>query len=563
MKAIQSGKSDPHASGMSSERIAMLEEVDFVWSVGRGGGKRRRGKFKPSATWNQRFQELKAYKEEHGDANVPTKYAENPQLGMWVAAQRAQYRVYKKEKEDGVSDLSSGGMNEDRIALLESIGFSFSLAPGWDSSTWNNRLEELKVYKQEHGHCDVPTKDSQLGKWVGNQRSQYALYMKATQAGAVDPPVGGLNAERIAKLEEVGFSWRVGKGRGQPGKDKGEEKVEDMAMAAVAAAAAAAEADDPLLTAPIAAQAEDPTFQALVQSEWNQRIAELKAFKEEHGHLLVPTKYEANPKLGRFVSNQRSQYHSYMKAKEAGKADITTRRLNDERIAELEAIGFVWAAKGRGGEDKNARKRWDQRYAELKAYKAEHGDCKVPTKYPPNPQLARWVGNQRLHYRHYLKAKEEGATEDSLTTGMNDERVALLEEIGFAWSARTSSDGDSWNVRFNELVAYRNEHGNCLVPRNYSANQKLANFVSNQRTHYRLYLKSQEAGNEDVEYTFMTPERVEKLESIGFSWSLRKRRPNSKKDENTSEAEEAPQEPPQQQPPTQAAEEAKVETWEI
>lgn len=545
MKAIQAGKSDPNASGMCAERIAQLEEVEFVWTVGRGGGKRNRGNLKPSVSWNQRFNELKAYKEEHGDCQVPVKYPPNPQLGMWVASQRKQYHKFMEAKKAGTSDLASGGMNEERIAALEGIGFVWALAPGWDSNTWNVHLEELKAYKQEHGDCLVPSKYSpnpQLGKWVVNQRAQYVQYIKETQAGATNPSVGGLTEDRIAKLEEVGFSW-VGRGRGQSNRARQKEK--------------AGESEKPR-AAPSRGQADDPTYKALLQDEWNQRIQELKAYKEEHGNCLVPTKWESNPKLGRWVSNQRAQYHKYMKAKQAGNVDLAARarRMNEEHIAELEELGFVWSAKGRGGEDQNAKLRWNKRLEELKAYKEEHGDCLVPSKYPSNPQLSRWVGNQRQHYRAYMEAKESG-TNDTLAGAMNENRIAQLEELGFAWNTRPRSDGPLWDQRYKELVAYRNEHGDCLVPRNYPQHQVLANWIANQRTHYRLYMKAQESGDSDSsEYTFMTPTRIAQLETIGFVWSLRQHRPRKKR------AVAVPAESVDAQSPP-AAEANKQETWEL
>lgn len=38
---------------------------------------------------------------------------------------------------------------------------------------------------------------------------------------------------------------------------------------------------------------------------------------------------------------------------------------------------------------------WEQCYDELKAYQEENGNCLVPSNYAANPQLSRWVSNQR------------------------------------------------------------------------------------------------------------------------------------------------------------------------
>ena len=39
---------------------------------------------------------------------------------------------------------------------------------------------------------------------------------------------------------------------------------------------------------------------------------------------------------------------------------------------------------------------WEQRFEELKAFKKQHGHCKVPTTYQPNPALGHWVSRIRL-----------------------------------------------------------------------------------------------------------------------------------------------------------------------
>ena len=61
---------------MSDDGIQKLESVGFQWSL-------RCGQMKNGETiqWDARFQELKKYKETHGDCNVPQKHGP---LGEWV-----------------------------------------------------------------------------------------------------------------------------------------------------------------------------------------------------------------------------------------------------------------------------------------------------------------------------------------------------------------------------------------------------------------------------------------------------------------------------------------------
>jgi hypothetical protein len=54
--------------------------------------------------------------------------------------------------------------------------------------------------------------------------------------------------------------------------------------------------------------------------------------------------------------------------------------------------------------------------------------------------LGAWVGTQRTNYRNYMKAKEKGQP-DSTISSMNEERINQLNELGFVWSVR-SEDGD-------------------------------------------------------------------------------------------------------------------------
>ena len=65
--------------------------------------------FSHTISFNLQQEELKAYKEEHGDCNVPQRYKSNKELGSWVHRQRT---AYNKEE-----------LCQARMDLLEKIGF--------------------------------------------------------------------------------------------------------------------------------------------------------------------------------------------------------------------------------------------------------------------------------------------------------------------------------------------------------------------------------------------------------------------------------------------------------
>uniref|UniRef100_A0A7S4NAE3 Helicase-associated domain-containing protein n=1 Tax=Odontella aurita TaxID=265563 RepID=A0A7S4NAE3_9STRA len=149
--------------------------------------------------------------------------------------------------------------------------------------------------------------------------------------------------------------------------------------------------------------------------------------------------------------------------------------------------------------------KWMDRFAELREFRARNGHCLIPHKFPANPQLARWCKRQRRQYK-LMKLGQ--------TSTMTEERVKMLEDIGFIWDCQEAT----WKEKVQELRKYRKLHGNCEVPSNYSGNKQLAIWVKCQRRMYSLYLEGKPCS--------ITPERISELESEGFVWSIRN--PNRK-----------------------------------
>ena len=140
---------------------------------------------------------------------------------------------------------------------------------------------------------------------------------------------------------------------------------------------------------------------------------------------------------------------------------------------------------------------WNDRYDELVEYKAEHNNCLVPERYPDN--LGTWVQTQRRQYRLRNEGKHSHLTE---------ERIKLLEDLGFEWSPK----GNSWDDRYDQLVEYKAEHNNCRVPRAYH-NKALGKWVAHQRMQYRL--------RNEGKHSQLTEERIKLLNEVGFVWSAK------------------------------------------
>mmetsp|Transcript_26026 Transcript_26026/g.39400 ORF Transcript_26026/g.39400 Transcript_26026/m.39400 type:complete len:272 (-) Transcript_26026:11-826(-) len=146
-----------------------------------------------SGRWSKNFKELLNYKKKYGDCLVPYKYAENPSLYMWVKRQRYQYSLFLHGSKESC-------MSPHRIKMLESIGFV------WDVqiANWEKRFQELKEFKQQHGHCNLPSSyfpNKVLSAWVHRQRTQYKLFAAGKQST--------LTFERVMRLEELGFRWEI------------------------------------------------------------------------------------------------------------------------------------------------------------------------------------------------------------------------------------------------------------------------------------------------------------------------------------------------------------------
>ena len=83
---------------LSVDRVTRLDHLGFVWD-------------KLTTAWEKMFAELSAYKNAHGDCNVPEQFKDNSKLATWCGTQR---RSHKSNK------LAAG-----RAKRLEAIGFQF------------------------------------------------------------------------------------------------------------------------------------------------------------------------------------------------------------------------------------------------------------------------------------------------------------------------------------------------------------------------------------------------------------------------------------------------------
>ncbi|CAB9514981.1 helicase [Seminavis robusta] len=146
-------------------------------------------------TWYHRLNDLRQYRLDQGDCNVPQKYEGNRELGIWVNKQRMEKKSFDEGKRTS--------MTNRKIAALNNLGFVWAKRKG--QAAWEEKFRELLAYKRIHGNCEVPTKYSAnpaLGRWVSTQRSAYKDFIETGDTSK-------MTDERRARLESVGFKWKM------------------------------------------------------------------------------------------------------------------------------------------------------------------------------------------------------------------------------------------------------------------------------------------------------------------------------------------------------------------
>ena len=134
------------------------------------------------SSWKQRINDLKEFKKKHGHCDVPFRYQPNPTLGHWVA------NIRHAKKFDTLA--------EDKFLILDALGFSWIIKRQGINIPWKQRINDLKLFKKEYGHCNVPQKyqpNPALGHWVAKMRQRKKR--------------GKLAEDIILILDGLGFVW--------------------------------------------------------------------------------------------------------------------------------------------------------------------------------------------------------------------------------------------------------------------------------------------------------------------------------------------------------------------
>ncbi len=274
-----------------------------------------------------------------------------------------------------------GALTEDRKKVLKDLGFTFVTNKGRKNymNKWDTTFEELKRYKAKHGTIDIPASDTSNASLAGWITLQRRYQRDKT-----------LKKDRYEKLKALGLVF----GANTP-----------------------------------------------QRNSWESQYQDIVDFKEEHGHLKIPTNYEKNPSLYYWIGTQRQTYKN-------GK-------LTEERIQKLIELGIDLEiqksrekTKGRTGPSFLSPSEFERCLASLIKYKEEHGDCNVSQREEKD-RLGPFC-----HYMRYYQKQGK----------LSAEQTKKLSDIGFSFNVIDAR----WSEKYEEMVAFKEEHGNCVLPLDHS-----------------------------------------------------------------------------------------------
>ena len=133
-----------------------------------------------TAFWEKGFAALSKFRAREGHCcPLPDHVEDTFRLGVWVKNLRSR----------------KGLLPLERQRRLDAIGFI------WDrrDDKWEQGFAALLNFKRREGHCRVPQfhveEKYRLGKWVSTQRKNRKMKI--------------MSAERVARLNKIGFVWRA------------------------------------------------------------------------------------------------------------------------------------------------------------------------------------------------------------------------------------------------------------------------------------------------------------------------------------------------------------------
>jgi Helicase associated domain len=438
-------------------------------------------------------------------------------LGRWVRDQRSYYNrlmIQRRHQTASTISTSSSPMTDERVELLEEVGFEWSGRQTTAHDKWLHQYFKLYYHFQQQQQRqegsgttgEITAADGQYGslaKWIERQRK--------------DNRNGKLSAKQIELLDEIQFDWNV-----PPRQDTWDDFFQELQHYhdKYQSTLVCAHVDGDLGKW-TTQQRRDYRKGVLSQDRidklnqlgfdwdaadvsWNAMADRLLAYQRRYGTMIVPAHNGHDRPLAHWVIRQRNLYLKYMEENDEDNSfDLLVQRISQDigqdgtraqsggpfqklspeiiaaRICRLMDMGFVWDP---------LERQWLDIFERLKEYRMRHQSTLVPKNCELDPQLGEWVQRQRKLYN-----KQD----------LSQKRIDRLNSIDFVWDPQQ----EQWLKMIAKLKEYQKKHGTTMVPSNYADDPELGYWVSTQRKLYRRNALSQD--------------RLASLEDIGFVWNVR------------------------------------------
>ena len=383
---------------------------------------------------------------------------------------------------------------------------------------WHSRIELLRKYREQNGHCRVPQRYAidgvQLGLWLRTQRHHYKKYSQGKPTT--------ITQEKINELRAVGVHWVTHRKRKsdeakwlsklellrQYHEQNGHWQVpQHYAIDGVKLGAwlhsvrhaykKHSQGVTTFLTQERISQLEALgfNFQQKHEETWQSKVELLRQYHERNGHCRVPLKYEIDGvKLGVWLQSLKYAYKQHSQ----GKPTVLTQ----ERINRLEALGCHF-------QQESSEEMWQSKVELLRQYKQANGHCRVPVKYEIHGvKLGAWLHSQRSLYRKCAQGKT--------TLSTTQEHMDQLKSIGVDFTNNQQKCGgeEMWQSKVELLRQYKQANGHCRVPAKYEVDGvKLGAWLKTQRAQYNKCGQGKTA--------FLSQERIDVLNTIDLDWNPR------------------------------------------
>ena len=455
-----------------------------------------RGSLLDDERWMVYYTKLSAFLTRFGHTDVPLDWKDDPPLSRWVLKQRTNYRKYARNNfyqyeidEEGDFGRKITELTPWRIQMLYDLGFSFKIKLSWD-----DRYKQLLEYHMRYGNIEISpgTMDEDdeefpgMYLWVQCQRTEYRNFQGGMQST--------MTSRRSKLLDALDMNWN-------PSEKAWMSKIDDLTIYRKKNGHLRIKPSENFELA-IWLKYQRQQYKIFQTARWESRLVPervrqlndlgmdwdplearwqwnvdaLTTFAAEHGHCQVPVAYQRDPHLAIWVRKQREAKRK--------------RTLKPAREAQLMSLGFVF---------ETYNELFERGFGKLRSYQGKHGDCAVPLSFHDS-ELVGFVVNQRSQYREKRKGK---------TSALTDERQERLEELGFIWNVDVNLG--AWDDGFGKLKEFAQLNGDANVPSNY-IDAPLYRFVNTQRTEYRKLVDGKMKSS-------LTPQRISKLEEIGFVWN--------------------------------------------